>query len=277
MWHGNCSDIGAMRTTTLAVIAASAAAIAQETQQRTITVPAGTWIKVRVDDRISSDTNRTGDVFTATLAQPVIVDGVVVARRGQTMEGRVAEAVRAGRIKGRSHLAVEMIEMALADGRQMPVRTQLMESGAAPTKGRDAAGAGTTTAAGAAIGAAASGGKGAAIGAGAGAAAAVIGVLATRGAATTIYPESVLTFRTLEPITIDVTRTQMAFEPVRQEDYEPATVQRRERRDDRGAVWGGPWIYGGPGWGYPGWYGGNGGLVVIGGRGYWGRGRGRRW
>lgn len=267
-----------MRTTTLALIAAGAAAFAQETQQRTITIPAGTWLKVRVDDRISSDSNRTGDVFTATFAQPLIVDGVVVARRGQTLEGRVTEAVRAGRIKGRSHLAVEMVEMALADGRQMPVRTQLMESGAAPSKGRDAVGAGTTTATGAAIGAAASGGKGAAIGAGAGAAAAVIGVLATRGAATTIYPESVLTFRTLSPITIDVTRTQMAFETVRQEDYEPATVQRRERRDDRGGwLGGGPWIYGGPGWGYPGWYGGNGGMVVIGGRGYWGRGRGRRW
>lgn len=266
-----------MRITTLAVMAAGAAAFAQETQPRTINIPAGTWIKVRVDDRISSDSNRTGDVFTATLAQPVIVDGVVVARRGQTMEGRVTEAVRAGRVKGRSHLAIEMVEMALADGRQVPVRTQLMESGAVSTKGRDAAGAGVTTATGAAIGAAASGGKGAAIGAGAGAAAAIIGVLATRGAATTIYPESVLTFRTLSPIAIDVTRTQMAFEPVRQEDYEPSTVQRRERRDSRGPVWGGPWIYGGPGWGYPGWYGGSGGLVVIGGRGYWGRGRGRRW
>ncbi|MBM3783270.1 MAG: hypothetical protein FJW30_02865 [Acidobacteria bacterium] len=259
-----------MKPITLALLALSAFAQDDQTPPaRQVIIPAGTWVKARVDDRISSDTHRTGDIFNATLAQPIIVDGLVVARRGQTMEGRVTESVRAGRVRGESRLGVEMVEMALADGRQMPVRTQLIESTAGGGEGRDAAGAGATIGTGAAIGGAVGGGKGAAIGAGAGAAAAIIGVLATRGPATTIHAESVLTFRTLSPITVDLSRGAVAFEPVRQEDYEPRTVERRERRRDRGPVWG-TWGYPTPGWG---WGGGPGLIVVGGGR----RGWGRRW
>src|ERR1700742_1217045 len=40
-----------------------------------ITIPAGTWLTVRVNQVLSSDHNRTGDAFTATLAQPVIAQG----------------------------------------------------------------------------------------------------------------------------------------------------------------------------------------------------------
>src|SRR5712691_8311864 len=57
-----------------------------------LTVPAGTWITVRVDQPISSDRNQQGDMFTATLAQPVVANGRVIARRGQTVGGVVAEA-----------------------------------------------------------------------------------------------------------------------------------------------------------------------------------------
>jgi len=70
-----------------------------------LTVPAGTWITVRVNQPISSDHNQQGDVFSATLAQPIVVDGVVVAQRGQTVVGRVAEAVVGRRLPGKVHQA----------------------------------------------------------------------------------------------------------------------------------------------------------------------------
>ncbi|MBF8305666.1 MAG: hypothetical protein HW398_854, partial [Acidobacteria bacterium] len=54
-----------------------------------------------------------------------------------------------------------------------------------------------------------------------------IGVLATRGKPTVVYPESMLTFRTLSPLTIDTVNAEAAFQPVQQEDYEPAALQRR--------------------------------------------------
>src|SRR5438128_134181 len=69
-----------------------------------LTVPAGTWITVRVNQPLSSDHNQQGDAFTATLAQPLVANGRVLARRGQTVGGVVAEAQKASRGKGTSRL-----------------------------------------------------------------------------------------------------------------------------------------------------------------------------
>ena len=43
----------------------------------------GTFVTVRVDQPLSSDHNQQNDFFSATLAQPIVVDGMVVAQRGQ--------------------------------------------------------------------------------------------------------------------------------------------------------------------------------------------------
>ncbi len=231
-----------------------------------LTLPAGTWISVRADEVLSSDRNLPGDEFSATLAQPLVANGLVVARRGQILSGRVADAVKAGRVKGTSRLALELTDVTLADGQNIPVHTQLVQYSGGTSKGRDATAIGTTTGIGAAVGAAAGGGAGAGIGAGAGAAASVIGVLLTRGRATEVYPESLLTFRTTEPITISTDRSSAAFEPVRQEDYEPAAQPRQPqlaRRRQPG--YGG---YGGYPYAYPPVYGSVGIVIGRGGRYY---------
>src|SRR4051812_4280373 len=62
-------------------------------------VPAGIWITIRVNEPLSSDRNQPGDTFTATLAQPLVANGRVIARRGQTVAGVVVEARKAGNVK----------------------------------------------------------------------------------------------------------------------------------------------------------------------------------
>ena len=69
------------------------------------------------------------------------------------------------------------------------------------------------------MGGIADGGFGAGLGAAAGAAASTIGVLLTRGHATIIYPESVLTFRIVAPVTFSTDRAPQAFRYVEPEDY----------------------------------------------------------
>ena len=166
-----------------------------------LTLPSGTWITVRVDQLLSSDRNQQGDVFTATLSQPLVANGLVIARRGQTVAGVVASAEKAGRVKGTSSLRLELTELSLVDGRQVQVKTTLMERRGNTSVGRDAAAIGTATGVGAMIGLAASCGYGygAGIGAIAGAAASTIGVLVTRGLPTVVYPEDMLAFRTENP------------------------------------------------------------------------------
>jgi hypothetical protein len=192
-----------------------------------LAVPAGTWITVRVDQPISSDHNQPGDVFTATLAQPVVANGRVIARRGQTVSGAVVEAQKAGHVSGTSRLGLELTEIGLADGRQIQVHTKMMERRGDTSVGSDVAAIGTTTAIGAAIGGAVDGGFGAGMGAIGGAVVSTIGVLATRGRATVIYPESTLTFRMEAPVMIDAGPYQDAFQPVSQQDYEQANLHRQ--------------------------------------------------
>jgi hypothetical protein len=211
-----------------------------------VTIPAGTWITVRVNEPLSSDHNQPGDYFMATLAQPIVVNGLTVARRGQTVSGVVSEAKKAGRASGTSRLGLELTEIGVADGRQVQVKTRMMERRGETSYGRDAAGIGATVATGAAIGAAVNGGVGAGVGAAAGVVASTIGVLLTRGRATEVYPESALTFRLESPVTVDA--TYEAFEPARQQDYDQRPPQRPPQRMYAPAPYYG---YGyGPGFGY---------------------------
>ncbi|MBI3210596.1 MAG: hypothetical protein HYZ37_17055 [Candidatus Solibacter usitatus] len=185
-----------------------------------LTIQAGTFLTIRVNDWLSSDRNQQGDVFMATLVKPVVVDGIVVARRGQTVSGRVMEAQKAGRMSGVSKLGIQLTDLTLADGTQLQVQSQLVSHSAGTSVGRDAGAIAGTTGLGAAIGAAAGGGAGAGIGAAAGALASVIGVMSTRGKATVIPSEAVLTFRVESPVAVLTDRAPQAFRPVEQGDYE---------------------------------------------------------
>jgi hypothetical protein len=242
-----------------------------------LTIRPGTFVTIRVNQRISSDHNQQGDTFFATLAEPIIVDGVVVAQRGETVTGRVTEAQKAGRVEGTSRLGVELTGISLVDGQQLPVQSQMINRNGQTSVGRDAGAVATTTALGAAIGAGADWGRGAAIGAGAGAAAGLIGVLLTRGRPTEIYPESLLTFRLQAPVEIATDRAPQAFHYASNRDYGADGYAQRPAPGYAGApVLVAPRPYYGPAYyPYPYYYGGPGFSVFVGSGYYGGFGRGR--
>jgi len=180
----------------------------------TVKLPTGVFVTVRLDQMLSSDKNQPGDGFSATLVRPLIADGVIVAQRGQLIGGKVTETQKAGRVKGVSHLGVQLTDLTLVDGQQLPIKTELTSFKAPTSNGRDAAAVAGTTMMGAAIGAAADWGPGAAIGAGAGLIASTVGVLLTRGRPTVLYPETLMTFRLAAPLTISTEHAPQAFQTV---------------------------------------------------------------
>ena len=249
-----------------------------------VTVRPNTYVTIRTNQMLSSDHNQPGDTFAATLLQPLVADGVVVAQRGQTIYGRVAVAEKAHGGKD-SRLGLELTSVTLADGTQQPVQTQLVAHQGPRTPGGVEAGTIVgTTAVGAAVGGIAARGTGAAIGAGAGAAAGIIGVLLTHNHETRIYPESVLTFQVTAPITVATANAPQAFRFVGPDDYNrPPNAQYSTRPGPATVVAPGycsyyapgyyPPYYGyGYGYGYPYW----GPSVVIGGGWGWGGGWGYR-
>jgi hypothetical protein len=185
-----------------------------------LTIPAGTVLIMRLNEPLSSDHNQIGDRFTGTLEQPLVVNGWVVARRGQVVMGQVKSAKKAGRVKGTSELGIELTDLTLVDGGQAPILTELWKASGGTSHGADAATIAGGTGVGALIGAAADWGRGAAIGAGAGAVAGIGAVLLTRGRPTILEPESQLTFRLVDPVKVDTAHSQQAFLPVSQEDFE---------------------------------------------------------
>jgi hypothetical protein len=247
-----------------------------------ITLRPGTYMTIRLGQVLSSDHNQPGDTFVASLAQPVVVDGVVVADRNQMVYGRVADAQKAHSDKP-SRLGLELTSLTLVDGTQVPIRSALVSrQGGTTPAGQQVGTVATTTGVGAVVGAAADWGRGAAIGAGVGAVAGIAGVLLTRNHPTIVYPETALTFAIESPVQISTARAPQAFRYVGPNDYNRAPVNAQLRPRPVGPApyaypYYSPYPYYGYGYGYPYYGGGFGFGIVVGPRYGWGRGFGRSW
>jgi hypothetical protein len=219
-----------------------------------VTVKPNTYLTIRTNQMLSSDHTQVGDTFGATLLQPLVADGVVVAQRGQTVYGRVSIAEKAHGGKD-SRLGLELTSVTLADGTQQPLQSQLVSYQGPRTPGSMEAGTIVgTTAAGAAVGGVAARGTGAAAGAGAGAAAGIVGVLMTRNHETRIYPEAVMTFQVTAPITVSTVNAPQAFRFVGPDDYNRPSMQYSTRSTGPAPATGVAPGYYAPGYYAPGYY-----------------------
>jgi hypothetical protein len=156
-------------------------------------IPAGTLLRVRVNQAISTRRNVRGDRFTATLAEPVMVKGQAVLPRGTRMHGHVLVSSASGRMKGRARLVLSLDSFE-RNGHRYRIDTTAASRVSTSHKKRNEIGIGGGSAIGAAIGAIAGGGKGALIGAGAGAAAGTVGAAVTGKKEVTIPAESLMRF-----------------------------------------------------------------------------------
>jgi hypothetical protein len=168
----------------------------------TVTIPAGTLLTVRLSEALASNKNQAGDSFRATLDQPLVVDGFVIAERGARAEGRIVDTTEAGRVKGVAELGVELVRLTTSDGQRLALQTETFRKRGETSVGGDAAKVGAAAGIGAAIGAIAGGGKGAAIGAAVGGAAGTGGVLATRGKAAELPVETRISFKLTNAVTV---------------------------------------------------------------------------
>lgn len=179
-----------------ALPAPGSAAPATSPKSPNVTVLAGTSILVRMLNSIDTSKNHAGDLFTATLESNLVANGVLVARRGTTVHGKVTKLEQARRLTGRSELQLALINIVI-NGSAHPISTgDFQQAGASEgvnTVKKTAAGAGLGAAIGAISGNA---GKGAAIGAVSG-----VGVsMIKKGEAIRVPSETLLDFRLSQPV-----------------------------------------------------------------------------
>jgi hypothetical protein len=168
-------------------------------QPQVATIPAGTPVHVRLDESVSTRTDRAGDGFTATLSIPIEVDGRTLLPAGTQFSGHVTTAAPSGRMKGRAVIGLTLDSFDLG-GRQYRVRTTRVDRVSDRHRKRNALLIGGGAGLGAAIGAIAGGGKGALIGAGAGAGAGTAGAALTGKKQVGMASETPLRFTLEAPV-----------------------------------------------------------------------------
>ncbi len=176
---------------------------------KTVTIPAGTIVPVRITEALSSKDAQPNQVFHGSLAGDLIADGMVAVPHGANVMGRVVDAKDAAHFKGSSLLSIELTQINTRS-RQIPVVTEAYQREGTARGKNTAVKTGGGAALGAIIGALAGGGKGAAIGAvaGGGAGAGVNAV--TRGEQVQIQPETLISFKLQSPITVTTSHTVSA-------------------------------------------------------------------
>ena len=90
--------------------------------QEMMTLPAGTRIIVATDTPLHSGESKTGESFTTTLLADLAIYGVVVARQGDHLYGRIIDAKKAGRVVRKANLSFELTELNV-NGRTYPLVT----------------------------------------------------------------------------------------------------------------------------------------------------------
>lgn len=141
------------------------------TTKRVALIPAGTDLKIRLNDNLSSKDNRIGDRFTATVISPSRFDEA-------RLNGHVSSIQKSGKVKGRTSMNLAFDSVELRDGRRGVMHGYVTRvygegSGRADNEGgvesssrtnQTVKRAGIGAGVGAIIGGIAGGGKGAAIG-----------------------------------------------------------------------------------------------------------------
>src|SRR5262245_2158699 len=109
------------------------------------TIPTGSKIVIRMIDGISSEKNKIGDTFIATVEEPISQGGIEVIPHGADVRGRVANVSEAGRVAGAAQLGLELTQI-IVNGIPYSVTTseyqEVAESRGGQTAKRAAAGAG---------------------------------------------------------------------------------------------------------------------------------------
>jgi hypothetical protein len=186
--------------------------------------------RLTLQSEINSKLSEAGDIITATLTEPLYVDGQLVLRRGTEFRGRIVKVAPAKRGQRSSHLSIDFDHIVTPSG-DVPISAQvtaiddwdreesIKANGGGELKGGHRGGKTVDNVlrgaqiglfggvAGAALGGAAgaSGRQVLGIGAGGAAAGMIAGLLFTKGSEIRVRPGAILRIKFTRPVTMPMT------------------------------------------------------------------------
>lgn len=128
------------------------------------TLQPGTAVTIELREKLSSDHNRSGDVFRGSLNSPLVVNGFTVAGQGATVLGKVVNAQKARLLGSASDLTLVLTDITTADGQLIRIETSPWNDEGSKIRLLDAPKVAVGAAYGAAVGAISGAAKGAGVG-----------------------------------------------------------------------------------------------------------------
>ena len=169
-----------------------------------LTVPSDAVLGLQIERTVSSELARVEDRVDARVTRDVRVADRIAIPAGSTVRGSVSEVDRGGRMKGKARLAIKFHTIVLADGTQLPLKTDAVVREGQSPGGESAAKVGGAAIGGAILGAILGGGKGAAIGGAVGAGAGTAAAMTNDRNPATLPAGTTVTVRMQAPVTVTV-------------------------------------------------------------------------
>jgi hypothetical protein len=166
-----------------------------------LTLPRGTRLLVRLNQTIDVKHVSSGEQFTGTVAEPVVVGNTVAVPSGSTATGEILLAHRRGLFKGKSMMALTLTQLEV-NGTQYRIDTSNLSRTKSGKGRRSAAFIGGGAGMGMLIGGVATGGVGLLVGGLAGGGAGALGAAFTGNRDLAIPAESVVSFRLQDGLTL---------------------------------------------------------------------------
>ena len=183
------------------VAQAPAPAPAPPPQPAPLVLPRGTRLEVRLNRTIDVKHTESGDHFTGSLAQAVVVGNTIAVPQGSGATGEVLLAHKRGRFKGQSTLALTLTRLDV-NGTAYRIDTGTLARSKKGKGKRTAALIGGGAGMGMLIGGIATGGVGLLVGGLAGGGAGALGAAFTGNRDLSIPAETVVTFRLQDALTL---------------------------------------------------------------------------
>jgi hypothetical protein len=163
-----------------------------------VIVPAGTTLRVRINQGMDSKKTAPGTPFDGVVLSDVVAGGSVAIPRGAAVQGVVADVRNAGELKGQGALMLKLTELTLG-GQTYSLTSDFWSHQGADKLGSTVGNTVGLSAVGAVIGAIAGGGVGAAVGAGVGGVAGLGVSSASHQGEAMIPAEAIVSFRLTQP------------------------------------------------------------------------------
>lgn len=177
---------------------------APEPEFEELVIPASAVVGLQVDTPISTEHARLEDRVRARVTRDVSADGRVAIPAGSRVIGSVTMVEQGGKMKERARLGVRFHTLVLADGTEVPLRTEAIYREGDSPSAESARKIGGAAVGGAILGAIMGGKKGAVLGGATGAAGGTAAVMQGGRNAATLPAGTVVTVRLTSPVSIEV-------------------------------------------------------------------------